>query len=280
MRIVRSLQLYEILYLAIGVAVAVVSPFRNGAWETSVAAALCTTGYAVFLRYSTVGTVARVIGAYLATWILYAGSSLLVESLELTVRSEELLGADEWLFGQSPAVALQDHFSLSGVELLAFGYLSYHLYLHWVLIEALFHDKAWRAALSGRIFLAFAVGFIGYLLFPAASPAGAFPGLFHTPLNGGVFVHWNNEINAALAARYDAFPSLHTLVTLVMLQWDWTHWRTRFWIMLGPSALMLVATLALRLHYAVDLIASAAVFVILMVFYVQTNRTGSRLVGA
>lgn len=280
MRIVRSLQLYEMLYLAIGMAIAAVSPFRNGAWETSVAAVLCTMGYAVFLRYSTVGTVVRVVGAYIATWILYAGSSQLVENLQLTVRSKELLGADVWLFGQSPAVALQDHLSLPVVELLAFGYLSYHLYLHWVLIDALFRDKAWRAALSGRIFLAFAVGFAGYLVFPAASPAGAFPGLFQAPLNGGVFVHWNNEINATLAARYDAFPSLHTLVTLVMLQWDWTHWRTRFWIMLGPSALMLVATLALRLHYAVDLIASTAVFVVLMVFYAQTNRTSPRLVGA
>lgn len=280
MRIGCSLQLYEALYLAIGTTIAVVTPFRDGGWETSLAAALCTAGYAVFLKYSTVGTVTRVIGTYIATWILYAGSSLLVEILHLTVRSKELLQADEWLFGQSPAVALQGHLFLPGVELLAFGYMSYHVYLHWVLIDSLFRDNAWRAALSGRIFLAFAVGFVGYLTFPAASPAAAFPGLFHRSLDGGVFAHWNNTINATLAARYDGFPSLHTLITLVLLQWDWTHWRTRFWIMLGPSVLMLVATLALRLHYAVDLIASAAVFVILMVFYAQTNRTSPRPVGA
>lgn len=280
MRIGRSLQLYEALYLAIGVGVVIASPLRNGGWETTLVAALATAAYAIFLAYSRVGSVARVVGAYLATWMLYSGSSLLVENLHLIVRSGELLRADEWLFGQSPAMALQGHLSILAVELLAIGYMSYHVYLHWVLIDALLRDDAWRAALSARIFLAFGIGFLGYLTFPASSPATAFPGLFREPLAGGLFASGNAAINATVAARFDAFPSLHTLITLIILQWDWTHWRTRFWIMLGPSLLMLAATLALRLHYAVDLIASAAVFVILMIFHARLTRTDSRPVGA
>ncbi len=80
-------------------------------------------------------------------------------------------GLDQWLFGRSPAVALQDHLSVWTVELLALGYMSYHVYLHWVLIDSLFRTDAWRAGLSEQIFLAFGVGFIGCFTFPAASPA-------------------------------------------------------------------------------------------------------------
>jgi hypothetical protein len=280
MRIGRPLQLYEALYLAIGVTVTISAPLRNAGWETSAVAASCTAAYAIFLKLSRVGGVARVVGAYLATWVLYSGSSRLVENLHLAVRSKEILAADEWLFGQSPAMALQGHLSILGVELLALGYMSYHVYLHWVLIDALFRNDAWRAALSARIFLAFGVGFMGYLTFPASSPATAFPELFHQPLPGGVFAQFNDTINASLAARYDAFPSLHTLITLILLQWDWAHWRTRFWIMLGPSLLMLAATLALRLHYAVDLIASGTLFVMLMILHARLSRTDTQPLGA
>lgn len=269
MRIGRSLQLYEVLYLAIGVALVVATPLRNSDWKASFVAALATAAYGILLGCSKIGSVQRLIGGYLATWILYAGSSKLVENLHLAIRSRELLGADEWLFGQSPSMALQGHLPIWTVELLALGYMSYHVYLHWVLIDALWRNEAWREALSGRIFLAFGIGFSGYFAFPAASPAAAFPEMFHRPLLGGVLAHGNNTINATLGARYDAFPSLHTLITLIMLQWDWGHWRTRFWIMLAPSAIMLAATLALRLHYAVDLIASGALFVMLMVFHAR-----------
>jgi membrane-associated phospholipid phosphatase len=82
-----------------------------------------------------------------------------------------------------------------------------------------------------------------------------------------VILRSNEFLNAAASARYDAFPSLHVLVTLTLLRMDWREKRWRFWTMLGPSLVMIASTLALRLHYAVDLLASAILFALLCVFW-------------
>ena len=75
-----------------------------------------------------------------------------------------------------------------------------------------------------------------------------------------------------MAARYDSFPSLHVLITLMLLGWDWRRFRGRFWIMLIPSMVMIASTVALRLHYTVDLLASGMLFVGLHAFF-ERERT-------
>jgi hypothetical protein len=220
--------------------------------------------YAVVIGFTLPGDKTRLIAAYAVAWAYYAGSSVLVEALQVPLRHQELLAADTALFDLTPFTGTLP----AGVnDLLSAGYLSYHVYLHWAVIDALFRDGEWRWEMGKRLFTAFALGFIGYLTFPAAPPAQAFPELYTQPLAGGVITSWNTTLNAALAARYDAFPSLHALITLMLLSWDWSHFRTRFQIMLVPSLLMLVATLALRLHYAVDLIVSCILFALLHVLF-------------
>ena len=145
-------------------------------------------------------------------------------------------------------------------EFLTTGYLSYLPYLHWALISSLFATSENRARWTNEVWGAFAVGLVGYLVWPASSPGVAFPELFSAPVAGGMVTRLNETVNATASARYDAFPSLHLLITLTLLHYDWRTMRWRFWIMLVPSLVMLVATLALRLHYAVDLIASTLIF--------------------
>lgn len=261
-------QLHEGLYLALGGALTAALAWRNGFGAPLPVVATAMLLYAALLSRAPVGGRARLLAAYVATWALYAGSGRLVEALRVPLRHETLLDWDTRLFGQTPAVALQGVLSAGWVEALALGYLSYHVYLHWALIEAWrSRDSDCRAGLSRRVFSAFAAGLAGYLLFPAAPPEAAFPTLFPEPLPGGVFSRLNDTVNRALAAPYDAFPSLHVLITATLLLWDWRRRRARFWIMLAPSLLMLAATLGLRLHYAVDLLASALLFAVLTLFH-------------
>jgi membrane-associated phospholipid phosphatase len=46
-------------------------------------------------------------------------------------------------------------------------------------------------------------------------------------------------------------------VTAALLACDWRWCRTRFWIILLPGIGLMFATLPLRLHFAVDLLAGA-----------------------
>ncbi|WP_395737053.1 phosphatase PAP2 family protein [Prosthecobacter sp.] len=255
------------MYLAIGGALAVALACQGHGWTGLLFRVFALTcGYAVLLCLSKMGGRVRLLGAYVVTWALYAGSSLLVETLVVPVRHHELLAADRALFGESPVLALRCVLNSGSNDLLSLGYMSYHVYLHWALLQVVVTNR--HGMLFGaRLFTSFAVGFLGYLLYPAAPPATAFPELFTTPLTGGALTHWNDQINSAMASRYDAFPSLHVLITLTLLAWDWSCFRLRFWLMLVPSLLMLVATLALRLHYAVDLLVAVLLFLMLHLAY-------------
>ncbi len=221
----------------------------------------------VTLLVSAPGSRMRLVMGYLVVLVAYSGSSLLVEALQVPPRSPALLSIDRFMLGETPAVSLSSFQSAWLGECLTAGYLSYLPYLHWALISAFFATPENRERWTHEVFGAFTLGLLGYLLWPASSPNVAFPELFSAPVAGGVITHFNNELNATASARYDAFPSLHLLITLTLLRHDWRSMRWRFWLMVVPSLVMLVATLALRLHYAADLLASALLFTALCLYW-------------
>lgn len=266
----RRVQIHEWLYLRLGCAIGLALIFLGADGRLLLAATALTFAYAVVQRMGEPGGRVRLIGAYVVTWALYAGSSALVEALGVPLRHHELLAADAALFGVPPVLALRGVLSPWMNDVLSLGYLSYHVYLHWALLQVVISNKQ-SVMFGSHLFTAFAVGICGYLLYPAAPPLTAFPELFSMPLVGGLLTHWNESLNIAMASRYDAFPSLHALITLTLLAWDWRFFRLRFWIMLTPSLLMLAATLALRLHYAVDLLAAGLLFLALQVIYARNQ---------
>ncbi len=277
----RRIQIHEWLYLGLGISVSGALALRTGMIAAALSVGILTGGYAWLLTRTRCGSVTRLVAAYGVTWALYAGSSVLVEWMQVPLRHQALLDWDRTLFGETPAVTLSDGLSQTSHELLALGYMSYHVYLHWALIEALCsRSDGMRADLGSRLFTAFGIGFIGYIAFPAAPPATAFPELFAQPLQGGLFMRLNESINAAMASRYDAFPSLHALIGVTLLAWDWSRCRRRFWLMLMPSVLMLAATLGLRFHYAVDLLVSAALFIMLTLANARLTSPSRRSMGA
>jgi len=98
------------------------------------------------------------------------------------------------------------------------------------------------------------IGFLGYLLVPAAGPHVAFARLFPTPLEGGFFWHLNHAMVTAGSNGVDVFPSLHTAVSVFILAFAYRHARREFWWLLIPVAGICVSTVYLRYHYLIDVI--------------------------
>ncbi len=102
------------------------------------------------------------------------------------------------------------------------------------------------------------VSYLGYVAVPAVGPHhfldprpaaldGAFVG---GPLHRALMaIEWRMP---------DAFPSGHALMEMVVLVMAWRLNRTSFWALLVPCLGCMVATVALRYHYVVDVAASAA----------------------
>lgn len=247
----------ERLFASLGTVVVLSLLARSGTSHTFLAATGLWTAYLFGILRTQPGSRVRMLVNYLAVCVLYGGSSFAIDALRLPLHHAQLLAWDRALWGETPGVLWQGAAPGWLNDLLSASYLSYHVYLHWLLVEVLCRSDARRTAYSRVLFTGFAVGFCGYFAFPAGDPRVAFPELYTQPVTGGWMTRFNHWIVGNFAAKYDAFPSVHILVTSLMLLCDWRWNRPRLWCMLVPSLLMVASTLLLRLHYSVDLLAGA-----------------------
>jgi membrane-associated phospholipid phosphatase len=113
-------------------------------------------------------------------------------------------------------------------------------------------------AVTLAVMTCFFLGYLLYVLFPAAPPRLVLQTSYTKNLYGypQFFSRLNAEAFALLPVdSRAAFPSLHTAVTLVMLVCAWRHLRVWFFVALPFVVGLWVSTIYLRHHYAVDLLA-------------------------
>jgi membrane-associated phospholipid phosphatase len=110
--------------------------------------------------------------------------------------------------------------------------------------------------------LAFFLPFFGYLVVPATGPRLPSEAIGGGAVSAGV----QSFLGVVEKNLFDAFPSGHTAVTLVVVACGWRllpRWRWRV-PLLTMGALIVFATVYLSLHYVVDVAAGAAVAVFVM----------------
>src|SRR5262249_18364645 len=104
-------------------------------------------------------------------------------------------------------------------------------------------------------------GQLGYAAVPGYGPIHHLKGVFHADVNGGFFWSCVWRTVQAGGAMKDIFPSLHTAVPLWFAlfarhqaktdpRWRWAAWVTAFF-----SFNIIISTLLLRWHYAIDVMA-------------------------
>jgi hypothetical protein len=105
------------------------------------------------------------------------------------------------------------------------------------------------------------ISYLGYFVVPAVGPHHFYPSR-PAILDGGWIGGPLHRTMSALELRMaDAFPSGHTLMSLVLLYLARRHFAPRvFWITLPMATGCVLATIALRYHYVVDVLASFALF--------------------
>jgi membrane-associated phospholipid phosphatase len=106
------------------------------------------------------------------------------------------------------------------------------------------------------IALGFLLSYVGYLIVPARGPRFLLKDLQHIPLQGRWLFHaMQNTLDRLESAHYDCFPSGHTELTI--LAW-WSSRMTSKRLFRAYSAYtpaLIFATVYLRYHYTVDVMA-------------------------
>jgi hypothetical protein len=229
----------------------------------------------------------------------YCAVNRITPALGIHLCDATLLGIDQSIFGVTPSVALEKCARKWLTDLLSICYLTYHAYIGIAIWHAVrsFGERedlveanpshpnnevgnalgrlAAGQELGPYLFASFAFGFALYLLVPAIGPEFAYPTLFHHPLPQSTISRTIGTIIAKGSSRYDVFPSLHVTITCVLLDYDWRHLRRRFFIMILPAAGMILATVYLRFHYGIDLVAGVGLFVLTKQVFVKISRNGA-----
>lgn len=207
----------------------------------------------------------RFLGSFAFAFWFYCAVARITPALKTPLRDEALLRIDEAIFGHTPAVRCEGLAVPWLTDLMSILYMTYLVYLLGAVTHASVVAGASSENLGAHLFTGFAAGFIGYLLVPAVGPAQAFPHLFNVPLLGGLPTRINAQVVSMGSSRYDVFPSLHVLITCILLDYDWRHYRLRFWIMVGPCLGLLLSIVYLRYHYGADIIAAFVLFLVLRI---------------
>ncbi len=186
-----------------------------------------------------------------------------------------LINIDRWIFGGDPTHWLSVIAHPLVTEILQISYASYYLILLSVFFELYFQKRHTEYFLgSFLVIYAFYLSYIGYFLLPAVGPRftlynfnsldTSLPGVWVTNalrdfVNAGESIP-RNVPNAIDFAQRDAFPSGHTQLTLTILYISFTNHLKSRWVLLVAGSLLIISTVYLRYHYAIDVIAGVIFF--------------------
>lgn len=167
-----------------------------------------------------------------------------------------LIKIDAFLFGVQPCVWAERFINPYLTEVFTFCYALFFLFAPLVALVLYLQKRyqEFRYILVSTI-LCFYIGYFGYILFPAAPPRYTLVSEFTHSLHGQFLEASMKFINIFPSTSRCAFPSLHSAVTVLSLLFAFKYVRWLFWILLPFGLGLLLATIYLRHHYVIDLLA-------------------------
>jgi hypothetical protein len=169
-----------------------------------------------------------------------------------------LLALDRLLLGETPSVWVQQWTSPWLTELMSLCYILFMPLLFFNLLRYFFRQRELLGEFYTGLFTVYGLGFLGYLILPAAGPWLAYPELFSVKLDSGAITTLNQIMVAQGSNKVDVWPSLHCAVSLFILGFAWRHHRIEFWVILLPVIGLWTSTFYLRYHYFVDVFCGFA----------------------
>jgi membrane-associated phospholipid phosphatase len=200
-----------------------------------------------------------VYGCVQLTYFMFAELLPLVNPRAL---DHQLYALDIRLFGVEPAEYFDRFVTPATTEWFAFFYFSYFFLLAMHVLPILFLTK--RASLLAEfalgVILLFCIGHTVYMLVPGYGPYRAMPELFQHQLSPGIWWNTTKNLVAHEGAQKDIFPSLHTAAPTFLVLFSFHRrgqlpFRYTWPVVAFFGANIVIATMFLRWHYVIDVVA-------------------------
>jgi hypothetical protein len=174
----------------------------------------------------------------------------------------ELLALDQALLGIEPAMALDATVTSATTEWFSFFYYGYFFVLALHVIPILLFSR--NARVLGEFALGmvavFCIGHIGYMLVPGFGPYRVMADQFENTLPSGMWLDLVRVTVASGGAQMDIFPSLHTAGPTFIAMFSYRHrdkapFRHSWPVVALFAVNIIIATMFLRWHYVIDVVA-------------------------
>jgi membrane-associated phospholipid phosphatase len=274
-----------IAYITIITALVVGFSFRIPAWPQLIALHALAIGLVLLLAKWDQSLSRRVAASsFIHGWYpvalipaTYKELSYLIPLIHPRDFDVELAAIDYRLFGAHPTVWLERFTWPALTEVLQLAYATY--YFLPLILGAVLWRKQWFEPFRFWVFivaLGFYVSYLGYIAVPATGPRflPAIKAAQSFPLSGVWLFHsLRDTLDRAEGITRDCFPSGHTELTLLVLYYARRFHRRTFWMMLPVGSALIMATVYLRYHYVVDVLAGAAAAALVIVIAKPLYRT-------
>jgi membrane-associated phospholipid phosphatase len=207
----------------------------------------------------------------------------MVDPIRGVIYDDFLISIDRFIFGTDPTVELYKISNPVLTELLQIVYATFFFLPIILCVEFILKNRTIELDYSSFIIVyGFILSFIGYLLVPAIGPRFTLhdfatnniemPGLFLTDMlreivNSGESIP-SGTINPARVVQRDVFPSGHTQMTLLVIFLAFRFKSRLKYFFLINGTLLIFATVYLRYHYVIDLIAG----IVFMIFTLWSGK--------
>lgn len=178
-----------------------------------------------------------------------------------------LANFDNWLFGKPVSLYIEDLMRNSGLigtifyDLIMTSYIVYFLLpfygaiLYYRSLPPVRKYKVGR--LCGSVVIYFCLNYFSYIAIPVTGPQYFYSGIYERPLPLSGYGYFIFDKVAALHNNFiDCFPSGHFGIAVLMTIWLFRMNHSHRFLMALIAILILFATIALRYHYTLDLIAA------------------------
>jgi len=207
----------------------------------------------------------------------YKEMALLVPAIRHGDADRWLAAMDLRVWGVYPSIWLERIYSPALTEYLQ---IVYTLFVPAVLLVPFL---LWRRGLTKEfqfaaflIALGYLASYVGYLAVPALGPRFLLKPLEHMPLQGlWLFQNMQHGLNRLESTAYDCFPSGHTELTILACWLSRLVSKRLFGIYFCYTLSIIFATVYLRYHYTVDLLAGATLagaLILISPFFYRTLR--------
>lgn len=178
-------------------------------------------------------------------------NNLIFENLD-----SHLVSLESFIFGTQLSIVFSELIPKRWFsEIMHFGYFSYYLFT--LGIPLLFYIKK-REEFEKALFMiifSFCAYYILFALFPSIGPQFYFEPTQTMVPDGFLFDKIMHLIVKYGETETGAFPSSHVGMTVVFLILIWKDFRNYFAVLLIPASLLILSTVYLKAHYAVDILA-------------------------